>query len=64
MALFLHVADYFAKMSGMGTGINDLTYQMEEHAFESLGFQEDELDYLLVDVMESVESIAAEFQDI
>ena len=64
MALFLHVADYFAKMSGMGTGINDLTYQMEENAFESLGFQEDELDYLLVDVMESVETIAAEFQDI
>ena len=64
MALFLHVADYFAKMSGMGTGINDLTYQMEENAFESLGFQEDELDYLLVDVIESVETIAAEFQDI
>jgi HD-like signal output (HDOD) protein len=64
MALFLHVADYFAKMSGMGTGINDLTYQMEEQAFESLGFQEDELDNLLVNVMESVETIAAEFQDI
>jgi len=64
MALLLHVSDYFAKMSGMGTGINDLTYQMEEHALESLGFEEEELDYLLVDVMESVEKIAAEFQDI
>jgi len=64
MALFLHVADYFAKMSGMGTSINDFSYQMEADAFESLGFQEDELDYLLVDVMESVQTIAAEFQDI
>jgi HD-like signal output (HDOD) protein len=64
MALFLHVSDYFAKMSGMGTGINDLTYQMEENAFESMGFQEEELDSLLVDVIESVEKIAAEFQGI
>ena len=64
MALFLHVADYFAKMSGIGTSINDLSYQMEEDAFESLGFLEEELDFLLVDVMESVELIAEEFQDI
>jgi HD-like signal output (HDOD) protein len=64
MALFLHVADYFAKMSGMGTSLDDLNYQMEEGAFESLGFQEEELDYLLAEVMESVEIIAAEFQDI
>jgi HD-like signal output (HDOD) protein len=64
MSLILHVADYFAKMSGMGTSINDLSYQMEADAFESLGFEEEELDYLLVDVMESVETIAAEFQDI
>jgi HD-like signal output (HDOD) protein len=64
LALFLHVADYFAKMSGMGTGPDDLQYQMEENAVESLGFQEGELDTLLVDVMESVEKIAEEFQDI
>ena len=64
MALFLHVADYFAKMSGMGSGLDDLNYQMEEGSLESLGFQEEELDYLLVEVMESVETIAAEFQDI
>jgi len=64
MALILHVADYFAKMSGIGTSINDLSYQMEKDAFESLGFLEEELDFLLVDVMESVELIAEEFQDI
>jgi HD-like signal output (HDOD) protein len=64
LSLILHVADYFAKMSGMGTSINDLSYQMEAEAFESLGFKEEELDYLLVAVMESVETIAAEFQDI
>ncbi len=64
MALFLHVADYFAKMGGMGTSLDDLNYQMEEDAFESLGFQEEELDHLLVDVMESVETIADKFQDI
>ena len=64
MALFLHVADYFAKMSGIGTSINDMRYQMEPDAFELLGFEEEELDYLLVDVMESVETIAAEFQEI
>jgi hypothetical protein len=48
----------------MGTSINDLSYQMEADAFESLGFQEEELDCLLAEVMESVEIIAAEFQDI
>lgn len=64
MALFLHVADNFAKMSGMGSSISDLSYQMEEDAFESLGFQEGELDFLLVDIMESVQTIAAEFQGI
>ncbi len=64
MALLLHVADYFVKMSGMGTSLDDLNYQMEEDAFESLGFQEEELDHLLVHVMESVETIAEEFQDI
>ena len=63
-ALFLHVADYFAKMSGMGTSIHDFNYQMEEDCLEQLGFEEEEIDYLLVDVMESVESIAEEFQDI
>jgi HD-like signal output (HDOD) protein len=64
LALFLHVADYFAKMSGMGTGPDDLKYQMEEDAVQSLGFREDELDTLLVDVMESVGKIAEDFQDI
>jgi len=64
LALFLHVADYFAKMSGMGTGPDDLHYQMEEGTIESLGVQEEELDSLLVDVMESVEKIAEDFQDI
>jgi HD-like signal output (HDOD) protein len=64
LALFLHVADYYAKMSGMGTGPDDLQYQLEEDAAESLGFQEEELDTLLVDVMESVEKIAEDFQDI
>jgi HD-like signal output (HDOD) protein len=64
LALFLHVADYFAKMSGMGTGPDDLHYPMEEDALESLGLQEEELDTLLVDVMESVEKIAEDFQDI
>lgn len=64
LALFLHVADYFAKMSGMGTGPDDLYYPMEEDAIESLGFREEELDTLLVDVMESVIKIAEDFQDI
>jgi HD-like signal output (HDOD) protein len=64
LALFLHVADYFAKMSGMGTGLDDLRYQVEESAIESLGYQEAELDSLLVDVMESVDKIAQDFQDI
>ena len=64
LALILHVADYYAKMSGMGTGPDDLRYQLEENAAESLGFQEEELDTLLVDVMESVEKIAEDFQDI
>ena len=64
LALFLHVADYFSKMSGMGTGPDDLQYQMEEDAIGSLGFEEEELDSLLVDVMESVEKIAEDFQDI
>ena len=58
------MADYYAKMSGMGTGPDDLRYQLEENAAESLGFQEEELDTLLVDVMESVEKIAEDFQDI
>ena len=64
LALFLHVADYFAKMSGMGTGLDDLRYQMEESAIENLGYQEEDLDSLLVDVMESVDRIAQDFQDI
>ncbi len=64
LALFLHVADYFAKMSGMGTVLDDLRYQMEENAIETLGYQEAELDSLLVDVIESVDKIAQDFQDI
>jgi HD-like signal output (HDOD) protein len=64
LALFLHVADYFAKMSGMGTGPDDFYYPMEDDALESLGFREEELDTLLVDVMESVAKIAEDFQDI
>ena len=41
-----------------------MTERMEVDVVESLGFQEEELDHLLVDVMESVETIAEEFQDI
>jgi len=64
IALFLHVADHFAKISEIGTSQDDLRNQMEKDALESLGFQEKELDHLLVEVMESVETIAEEFQNI
>ena len=64
IALYLHVADYFAKIGGLGTSLDDLGYQMEEDALKPLGFKEEELDYLMVDVIAAVESIAEELHDI
>lgn len=52
------MADSIAIMTGMGTGIDGMLYQMDDKAMEFLGLQEEELSDIMGEVVESVEKIA------
>jgi len=58
LAYIVHVADSIAMMSGMGTGIDGMLYQMDDNAMELLGLQEEEMTDIMAELVESVEKIA------
>ncbi|MBW1741382.1 MAG: zinc-ribbon domain-containing protein [Deltaproteobacteria bacterium] len=60
LAYIVHMADAIAMMTGMGTGIDGMLYQMDNKAMEFLGLQEEDLSSIMVEVVESVEKIAGQ----
>jgi len=60
LAYIVHVADSIAIMTGMGTGIDGMSYQMDDNAMEFMNLQEAELTDIMTELVESVEKIAAE----
>jgi HD-like signal output (HDOD) protein len=62
LANILHVADGIAMLSGLGTGEDALSYEMEESAVSSLGFKNEDISKLMDQVMASVQNTMQEFQ--
>lgn len=58
LAYIVHMADSLAIMTGMGAGIDGMSYQMDDKAIELLGLKEEDLSEIMVEVVESVEKIA------
>jgi HD-like signal output (HDOD) protein len=58
----LHVADGIAMMSGLGTGIDALSYEMEDGAREKLGLEMEDLNKIMTQVVASVEKTREELQ--
>jgi HD-like signal output (HDOD) protein len=57
MTLIIHLADALAMMSGLGTGIDGMAYEMDSQAMALLGFQEEDLPEIMEKIVESVVKI-------
>jgi HD-like signal output (HDOD) protein len=57
LAYILHMADSIALMSGIGTGIDGMLYQMDEKAMEFLRLEPDDLGIIIENVVEQVENM-------
>jgi len=62
MAYTVHMADYIATMSGIGTGIDDMLHQMEDSTMEVLNLSEENLNEIVTEVLEAVQKIAEEMK--
>lgn len=60
LAYILHMADFIAMMSGIGTGVDGELYQLENGTMEFLGLQEEDIDGIQSEVVESVEDMMSE----
>lgn len=58
LAYIVHMADASAMMTGLGLGMDGMLYQMDENAAEFLGLKADDVSQIMVEVVESVESIS------
>jgi HD-like signal output (HDOD) protein len=62
LANILHVADGIAMMSGLGTGVDALSYEIDEQAIKSLDLKSNEVSKLMDQVVASVQNTLQEFQ--
>ena len=63
MAYMLHMADYIATMSGIGIGIDDVLYKMDNGTMDALQLSQEQVSELTLEVMEAVEKVEA-FQQV
>lgn len=59
LAYMLHMADYATFMSGGGYDGNDFMYELEEGTMDFLGFEQSDVSDLTLEVMESLDQLAA-----
>ncbi len=57
LAFVVHMADAIALMSGVGTGLDGLQYDLDQEAMTRLGIQEDDISEIMQQVVESVQEI-------
>jgi len=57
LAYIVHVADAVAMMSGLGTGVDGMLYEMDEDAMNFLGLQEEDLITVMAEIAEFVMGI-------
>jgi HD-like signal output (HDOD) protein len=58
LAHIIHLADYIARFSGIGTGSEDMLYVLCFDTLETLGISDEEINVILVDVINSVGKMA------
>lgn len=57
LAYIVHTADAIAMMTGLGLGIDGMLYQMDSKAMEFLGFEQEDVNDIIRQVLESVQKI-------
>jgi HD-like signal output (HDOD) protein len=62
LAYIVHVADSVAMMSGIGAGLDGMLYEIDDSALALLGLQQEDLSAIMLEMVESVEKIAAEMK--
>lgn len=62
LAYIVHVADSLSLMSGIGTGIDGMLYNMDSKALEYLGLPEESLAPIIEETVDSVQKIAGQMQ--
>lgn len=60
LTAMVHVADVVAMMSGIGVGMDGLLYEMDSKSMEALGLHEADITALMMEMVESVGSVATE----
>jgi HD-like signal output (HDOD) protein len=63
LAHVLHISDSIAMMSGIGTGIDGMLYQMDENSMEILSVEADELSDLMEEIADYVGKMEQEMED-
>lgn len=58
LAHIVHLADYIARYSGIGTGTEDMLYVLCFDTMETLGISDDEMNEILVEVITSVDKMS------
>ncbi len=60
LAYIVHTADLIAMMTGLGLGMDGLSYKMDDKAMEFVGLHEKDVTDIMGEVVESVEKIAGQ----
>jgi HD-like signal output (HDOD) protein len=58
MTCIVHIADALAMMSGLGTGVDGLAYEMDDKAMAVLNFQADDIPEVMEQMVEAVMKVA------
>ncbi|MBW1701180.1 MAG: HDOD domain-containing protein [Deltaproteobacteria bacterium] len=62
LAYVVHIADSLAMMSGVGTGIDGMSYEIDGKAVEFIGLKEEALNNIMFEAMESVKKVEEEMK--
>jgi HD-like signal output (HDOD) protein len=62
LAYIVHVADSLSLMSGIGTGIDGMLYQMDSKALGYLGLPEDKIGPIMEETVDSVQKITSQMK--
>jgi len=57
LANIVHVADTISMMTGLGLGMDGMTYQMDPKAMEITGIKEKNISHIMAEVLESVQKM-------
>lgn len=60
LAYIVHMADAIAMMTNLGLGIDGMFYEVDDKAMEILGLQEEDINEIMAEVLETVEKISGQ----